>query len=71
MGWAESTTPTTYIESVMGRKKRISIGRWSAKTELAIQIFNENKKELKESLKKYKELLKRQARICKFEKINW
>ena len=51
-------------------KKRVSLGRRDEKTELIIEKFKEQKIELKTSLKKYKELLKRQSKICKFEKIN-
>jgi hypothetical protein len=51
-------------------KKRVSLGRRDEKTELIIKKFKEQKIDLKNSLKKYKELLKRQVKLCKFEKIN-
>jgi len=51
-------------------RKRVSLGRRDEKTELIINKFKEQKIELKTSLKKYKELLKRQSKLCKFEKIN-
>ena len=51
-------------------KKRVSLGRRSEKTEQIIKSFKEQKSELKTSLKKYKELLKKQSKLCKFEKIN-
>ena len=70
MGWNKADAKEYLYRECYDTKKRISLGRRDEKTELIISKFKEQKKELKISLKKYKELLKKQIKMCKFEKIN-
>ncbi len=70
MGYNTADNKEYLYRECYDTKKRISLGRRSEETELIIKKFKEQKQELKESLKKYKELLKKQLRICRFEKIS-
>ena len=70
MGWNKSNGKEYLYKECYDTKKRISLGRRDKKTELIMNKFKEQKIELKTSLKKYKELLKKQEKMNKFEKIN-
>ena len=70
MGWNTANNKEYLYRECYDTKKRISLGRRSEETELIIKKFKEQKLELKESLKKYKELLKKHSKISRFEKIS-
>jgi hypothetical protein len=70
MGWNKADAKEYLYRECYDTHKRISLGRRGEDTELILKKFKEQKQELKESLKKYKALLQRQAKLSKFEKIN-
>ena len=69
MGWNKKKDTEYLYKECLDTKGRISLGRRSEGTELIIEKFKERKSELKASLKKYKALLDKQAKLSKFEKI--
>ena len=70
MGWNKSGGKEYLYKECYDTRKRASLGIKNDKTKLIIEKFKKQKKELKESLKKYKALLQKQAKLNKFEKIN-
>lgn len=70
MGWNKSGKYEYLYKECYDTNKRESLGKRDAKTELIIEKFKEQKKELRESLKKYKALLVKHEKLNKFEKIN-
>jgi hypothetical protein len=70
MGWNRSKDKEYLFKECLDTKKRVSLGRKTEETTAIYKAFNKQKKELKSSLKKSKELLLKNEKINKFTKIS-
>ncbi len=69
MGWNKANGKEYLFKECLDTKKRVSLGRKSEETVAIYNAFNQQKKELKASLKQSKELLLKNEKINKFTKI--
>jgi len=70
MGWNKAQGKEYLFKECLDSKKRVSLGRKNEKTIAIYNAFNQQKRELKASLKQSKALLIKNEKINKFTKIS-